>query len=214
MIPARLLLVDDHQIMRDGLRLLLGAHADWKIVGSAFDTDAAWSLIVKTRPDLVIMDLELPGGGGVALTQRVIQAYPEIKVMVLTANAEPSVVRAALGAGARGYLLKTHAAGQLVLALRAVLAGQVYLCPEISTVVVQELQRRTGAQGGVESLSGREKAILTQIADGHTTKEIAFGLGVSAKTVETHRLNLMAKLGVSSVAGLTKQALRAGLTKL
>lgn len=200
--------------MRDGLRLLLAGHKAWKIAGSAFTCEAAWTMVVEQQPDLVLMDLDLPGEGGVALTARIRQAYPEIKVLILTGSPEPHLVRAALGAGANGYLLKTEASALLVEALRAVLAGQTYLCPQVSTVVVREFRQQLVLPSGTGVLSARETEILKRIADGQTTKEIAFALALSAKTIETHRLGLMHKLGVTSVAALTKYAVREGLTTL
>lgn len=211
---ARIVLVDDHQIMRDGLRLLLTGQPGWEIVGSAFNGDAAWKIIVQAQPDLVIMDLDLPGEDGVSLTTRILGAYPKIKILVLTATAEPQIVRAALSAGASGYLLKSNASELLRAAIREVLAGQIYLSPEISTVVVHEFQREIGRSAGRTALSTREIEVLKAIADGQSTKEIAFALEVSVKTVETHRANLMTKLGVASVAGLTKYAVREGITTL
>jgi len=214
MSTAQILLIDDHQIMRDGLRLLLAGQPEWKVVGGAFNAGSAWSMITDAQPDVVIMDLDLPGEGGVALTTRILAAYPQIKVLVLTASAAPETVRAALAAGASGYLLKTDAGELLRLAIRAVIAGQVYLSPEVSTVVVQEFQREIGRSAGAAALSVRETEVLKLIADGETTKEIAYALEISVKTVETHRNNLMTKLGVTSVAGLTKYAVREGLTTL
>lgn len=212
MNAARILLLDDHQIMCDGLRLLLTGDPQWEVIGVAFNAEAAWAQIVGAPPDLVIMDLELPGEGGVSLTARILASYPEIKILVLTADAEPHTVRAALAAGATGYLLKTNAAELLRAAIRMVLTGKVYLCPEASTVVAHEFQK--GFTHPTRALSTREIQILKRIAEGQSTKEIAFALEVSVKTIETHRCNLMTKLGVTSVAGLTKYAVRQGLTTL
>lgn len=212
---ARIVVVDDHQIMREGVRLLLHDEADLKIVGNAFDTEAGWHAVNDLSPDLVIMDLDVPGTGGVELTTRIRSEHPEIKVVVLTAHAEPKIVDAALRAGATGYVLKTNGASELVRAVRAVLSGEVYLCPEASSIVVRELQHRADENSlGSPVLSTREIEVLTQIADGYSTKEIAFALKVSTKTVEAHRANLMKKIGVNSVAQLTKYALREGLTTL
>jgi DNA-binding NarL/FixJ family response regulator len=215
MTPAKILLVDDHQIMRDGLHLLLHDKPEFKIVGDAFDTEAAWLAAKELKPDLVILDLELPGIGGAALAHRLRQNLPEIKVVVLTGHAEPQIVKEVLRAGVHGYVLKMNASSELIAALRAVLAGQVYLCPEISTLVVREYRRQidTSASSG-SNLSTRELDVLKRIAEGQTTKEIAFALSVSTKTVETHRVHLLTKLGVKSVAELTKYAIREGLTTL
>lgn len=214
-MAARILLVDDHQIMREGVRLLLRDQAEFELVGNAFNSDGGWNAVVDLAPDLVIMDLDVPGEGGAALTARIRARYPEIKIVVLTGHAEPKYVEAALRAGADGFVLKNNGAAELLLAMRTVLSGRNYLCAEISTVVVHELQRQVDLRRDAGlALSPREMEVLKQIADGYSTKEIAFTLGVSGKTVETHRTNLMTKLGVNSVAELTKYALREGLTTL
>lgn len=213
MTPAKILLVDDHRIMRDGLRLLLRDKPEFQVVGDACDTEAAWLAASELKPDIVILDLEIPGGGGVALTRRLRQNLPEIKVVVCTGHAEPQYVKDALGAGIQGYVLKMDASAELIAALRAVLAGQEYLSPAVSMVVVREYKRQTGSAEVLgHNLSARELDVLKRIAGGQTTKEIAFALGVSGSTVETHRLHLLAKLQVKSVAELTKYAVREGLT--
>ena len=212
-MSARILLVDDHQMMRDGLRMLLCADPGLEIVGDAADSESAWQAVNSLRPDLVVMDIDMPGAGGIALTRRLREAFPEIKVVILTAHTEEQFVSAALRAGACGYLLKNNAGAELLTAVRAALAGQVFLCPESSTIVVREYQRQLGSTDS-GALSGREIEILKLIADGQNTKEIAFALQVSPKTIETHRINIMAKLGVDSVAKLTKYAVREGLTTL
>jgi DNA-binding NarL/FixJ family response regulator len=215
MTPAKILLVDDHQIMRDGLRLLLRDKPEFTVVGDAFDTEAAWLAVQDLEPDLVILDVEMPGAGGVAFAKRLRQDFPEIKVVILTGHAEPRFVNDALRAGVEGYVLKMNASTELVAALHAVLAGQAYLCPEVSTHVVREYRRQIDTAGHPgRNLSIRELDVLKRIAEGHTTKEIAFAMGVSTKTVETHRLHLMSKLDVKSVAELTKYAVREGLTTL
>jgi len=197
------------------LRLLLRDQPDFELAGTAFDGDAGWSAVVALRPDLVVMDLDIPGGGGAALTARIRAQYPAIKVVVLTGHGEQQHVGAALRAGADGYVLKAGGGAELLHAMRTVLSGKNYLCAEVSTVVVRELQRPVDPQAKTAPvLSAREIEVLKLIADGHSTKEIAFTLGVSGKTVESHRVNLMAKLHLDSVAALTKYALREGLTKL
>lgn len=215
MTPARILLVDDHQIMRDGLRLLLREHARFEVVGDAFETEAAWLAVKELMPDLVILDLEVPGAGGMALALRLQQAYPEIKVVILTGHTEAQFVNEALRAGVQGYVSKMNASVQLLAALDAVLAGHVYLCPEASTLMVREYRRQIDSTGGGSNpLSARELDVLKRIAEGQTTKEIAFALSVSTKTIETHRLHLLSKLKLKSVAELTKYAVREGLTTL
>ncbi|MBI5772029.1 MAG: response regulator transcription factor [Verrucomicrobia bacterium] len=210
----RLFIVDDHQIMLDGLRLLLSQEPELEIVGVALNTSTAWEMIEMVRPDVVLMDLDVPGEGGVALTSRVVAALPATKVVVLTGQMEAPAVNAALEAGARGYVLKIDAAAELQLAIRAVLGGEIYLSPRVATLVAEEVRRRFEVADGSNALSARELEIVRRVAEGQSTKEIAFELKVSTKTVETHRTNAMEKVGEKSVAGLTKFAVREGLTKL
>jgi DNA-binding NarL/FixJ family response regulator len=211
-MACRLLLVDDHHILRDGLRMLLGHEPEFDVVAEASTSDEAWEKVSAFHPDIVVMDLDLPGVGGIALTRRIRETYPDIKVVVLTAHAEEKLVSDALRVGASGYLLKRSAGSDLVTALKAALSGQVFLCPESSTVVVREYQRQQAGREG--QLSSREIEILKRIADGQSTKEIAFALQLSPKTIETHRINMMEKLRLDSVAKLTKYAVREGLTTL
>jgi DNA-binding NarL/FixJ family response regulator len=213
-MPVKILLVDDHQIIRDGLRLLFRDQPDMQVVGDAFNAEAAWQAIAELKPDVVVLDVELPGDDGLTLAERLHTTYPEIKVIMLTAHAEKEYVNQALRIGAAGYLLKLNACAQLLEAVRAVTTGQVYLSPEVSTVLVREYQRQLQTGGRDDGLTARELEILKRLAEGQTTKEIAFALKVSAKTVETHRLNLMAKLGLRNLAELTKYALREGLIRL
>lgn len=207
---VRILLVDDHPLLRAGLRECLGLHsARFAVVGESGDSESAWQEASRLEPDLIVMDLELPGEGGLALTRRIHAALPLSKIMILTAHDDGRKINSALEAGAVGYVLKSCSSEELITAIEAVLVGQIYLSPAASTVIVRDYQRQL--QGGSELLSPRELEMLKQIANGQTTKEIAFALKISPKTVETHRLNLMAKLQISTVAGLTKYAIREGL---
>jgi len=211
--PAKILLVDDHQILREGLRLVLQAEPGFEVVGEAGDTDTAWEAVNRLKPDFVILDLDLPGVGGAAFAVRLREQRPAIKIVIFTGRADPQFVDRTLSCGVQGYVLKTGAASQLVAALHAGLAGQTYLSPEISTLVVNRYRQKieTSDSAG-RVLSARQLEVLKLIAEGQTTKEIAFALGLSTKTIESHRLQLLEKLGVTSVAQLTKYALREGLT--
>lgn len=215
-MPSRIFIVDDHQIVRDGLRLIIGAIPDYEIIGDAPSGQAALEDILRLSPDVVTTDIEMPGIDGIALARQLKARGPHIKVIILSAHAEAHFVRDALQSGVTGYLLKMNAGRELLNALSTVLSGQIYLCPEVSTVVVREYQRHvhTAPSNASGLLSDREREILRHIADGQTTKAIALTLGVSAKTVEAHRLNIMAKLRLNSVAELTKYAIREGITQL
>ncbi len=210
---VKILLVDDHPLLRAGLRECLGCHsARFEIVGESGDSDSAWQAVARLEPNLVGMELELPGEGGLALTRRINTTFPISKIMILTAVGDGRTITSALEAGAAAYVLKNCSGEELITAVEAVLVGQIYLSPAASTVIVRDRQRQH--PGGGELLSPRELETLKQIADGMTTKEIAFAQKVSPKTVETHRLNLMTKLQINTVAGLTKYAIREGLVAL
>lgn len=215
MTPARILLVEDQQIMRGGLRSMLRGIPEFRVVGDVFDTKAAWLAAKRLTPDLVTLDLELPGSGGLALANRLGRRLPKIKVVMFTKHAEARFVNETLRAGVQGYVLKLNGNAQVVAALRAVLAGKVYLSPEISTLVMREYRRRIDStENPLHNLSPREIDVLKRISKGQTSQEIAGALNASARTVENHRARLLTKLGVKSVAELTKYAVREGLTGL
>lgn len=210
---VRILLVDDHPLLRTSVRDYLGrASARFEVIGEAGSADEAWQTVVQHEPDLVIMDVEIPGEDGIALTKRIRAAFPRTQIVILTGHTEAQKINNALEMGASGYVLKSCTSEELVVAVEAVLAGQIYLSPAASTVIVKELQRQRGGRTG--TLTPKEFETLRQIANGLTTKEIAFAMQVSPKTVETHRTNLMSKLKINTVAGLTKYAIRHGFTNL
>lgn len=219
MSPVRLFLVDDHQIMREGLRLVLTREPGFTVVGEAANGEVALAEIEELRPDVAVVDIEMPGLNGVELSFRLRETRPELKVLILSAHAEVSVVQESLRAGVAGFMLKAGAAVELVRAVHAVMAGETFFCPHVSTVLAEEMRRR-GVEGGgggggpLSMLTERETDILRRVADGQATKEIAFALEISSRTIEAHRANLMTKLGIYTAAGLTKYALRHGLTTL
>ncbi len=215
-MPIRVFLVDDHQIVRDGLRLILREQPDMEVVGDACNGKEALDRIFELAPDIVTTDIEMPGVDGISLSRQIKARAPNIRTLILSAHGETHFVGEALQAGVGGYLLKINAGRDLIQAIRTIMTGQVYLSPEISTVVVREYQRHvhspTPSAHGI--LSDREREILKHLADGQTTKEIALSLNLSAKTIEAHRLNIMAKLKLNSIAELTKYAIREGIAQL
>ncbi len=211
----RILLADDHAIVREGLRTLLAAEADMKVVADASEGRTAIRLAQELTPDVIIMDVGMPGLNGIDATRQLSRDAPKCKVLCLSMHKEKRIVSAILRAGAAGYLVKECAAHELVNAIRAVVAGQTYLSPEIAGEVVNEMVHAESATlGGVFGrLSGREREVLQLIAEGCTTKEIAARLNLSEKTVAAHRLNIMQKVQLNSVADLTRYAIREGLVE-
>jgi DNA-binding NarL/FixJ family response regulator len=213
-MTTRILLVDDHRIVREGLRSLIEKEPDLKIIGEAEDGRAAVKLATELKPDIVVMDLTMPEMNGMIATAEILRTNPEIKVLILSMHADRRFVAETLSAGASGYLLKDRAFSEMVKAIQAIQKGEVFLSPEITRLVVQDYKSKLGQETAViaPELSKREREVLQMVAEGCTTKEIATALGVSIKTIESHRQQLMAKLKVDSVAELTKYAIREGLT--
>jgi DNA-binding NarL/FixJ family response regulator len=215
-MSIRVLLADDHGIFREGLRALLDRQIDIEVVAEVDDGRAAVKAASKDLPDVAVMDISMPGMNGVEATRQIKTAASATKVICLSMHAEAPFVTAALEAGASGYLLKEGAFSELVRAIHAVRANQSYLSPAITELVVQGYAaRRTGDKAPASgALTRREREILQLIAEGHCTKAIAGRLCVSVKTVGTHREHLMDKLNIHSIAGLTKYAIRTGVTAL
>ena len=212
--PIRVLLVDDHQILRDGLRLSLRQAPDLEIVGEAGDGLSALRLAAELRPDVVVMDIRLPDADGVELSRQILAVKPETRIVILTGLVEREHLDRALAAGIHRYVLKVDAASQLITAIRRARRNEAYVSPEVAAALVGKYQEFLTASRRNEHsvLSEREEAVLKLIADGRSTKETAGDLGVSIKTVESHRRNIMGKLDLGSVAELTKYAIRKGLT--
>lgn len=209
-------LADDHHIVREGLRHLLEKEKDIKVVGLADNGRIAVKLTGEHKPDVVVMDLTMPEMNGIDATKRIMDNDGTMKVLALSMHSDRRYVVAALAAGAKGYLLKDCAAEELVGALRSVAFGQNYLSPKITGVIITDYLKNVPQEGHFSNspLSSREREVLQLVAEGKNTKEIAFNLDVSVKTVETHRQQIMKKLNLFSVADLTKYALREGLTSL
>ncbi len=212
-MSVRILLADDHRILLDGLAALLAQEPDFEVIGVASDGKEAVDKAHAQKPDVVVMDISMPGLNGVDATRQITAKLPGVKVLCLSAHTEPRFVEAMLEAEASGYLLKDYSHENLVRAIRHVIAGEVYICPRVGYAVVRALRaERPHAVSTLQPLSEREREILQLIAEGYSTKEIAGRLHLSIKTVGTHREHLMEKLDIHSVAGLTKYAIREGLT--
>ncbi len=211
-MSIRVLLADDHTILRQGLAALLNSQGDMEVVAEAADGRAACELTGQLAPDVVIMDLSMPDLNGVEAARRIVDNHPSCRVLMLSMYSDKRFVARALSAGASGYLLKDCVDEELVRAIRAVVEGRTYLSPDIAGAVVGDYVSGNSASGQATDLTPREKEVLQLLAEGHSTKQIATELGISPKTVETHRQRTMDKLDIHSVAELTKYAIREGLT--
>jgi DNA-binding NarL/FixJ family response regulator len=209
-MTIRVLVVDDHAIVRSGLRRVLDAEDDIETVGEAANADRAVFEALETKPDVVLMDVVMPGKSGIDGTPAVLQAVPGAKVLVLSMQDDPHYVREAFEAGASGYVLKEAADTEVVDAVRAVASGERYLHPALGAqLVAAEAEERRKAES--DPLSEREREVLRLLALGHTNQEIALLLFISVRTAETHRAHIMQKLGLSSRAELVRYALDQGL---
>ncbi len=213
MKPIRVLLADDHTLVRAGIRSLLESLADVEVVGESGDGRETLELIVKTMPDVALLDIGMPGLNGLEVARRAARESPRTRIVLLSMYGDRTYVRQALRAGVAGYLLKGAAVAELPLALQAVMRGETYLTPRVSQEVVQDFLRdnRDDEPTPLDGLTKRHREILQLIAEGKSTKEIAHVLEVSIKTVETHRMRLMERLGIHDVPGLVRFAIRAGL---
>lgn len=198
MAAIRVLLADDHAVLRDSLRAFLSLHPDIEVVGEAADGAEAVAQVRSLRPDLLLLDLAMPGIGGLEVLRAVRGETPECQVLVLTQHEAPDYILAALQSGARGYLLKRAGGAEVVQAIRAVARGESFLHTAVAHVVIGSLQGGTGACSLQTDghLSAREREVLALIAEGHTNAEIGRLLGISAKTVDKHRASLMEKLAI------------------
>jgi len=211
MSNIRILLVDDHQLVRVGMRTLLSALPDITVVGDTGDGRSALESIAALEPNIVLMDISMPGLNGLEATVRIAKEFPLSRVIILSMHANEEYVLQALRAGAAGYLVKNAAPEELELAIRAVARGETYLSPTISRHVVEELLGGKRSASPIDVLTPRQREILQLVAEGKTTKQIASALGVSIKTVESHRAQLMERLDIRDVAGLVRFAIRHGV---
>lgn len=211
-----ILLADDHKIVRDGLCALLEREADFTVVAAVQDGRTALEKVTALAPSVAILDIGMPDLNGIEAARRIKAARPQTLVIGLSMHADRRFIAEMLRAGASGYLLKDCAFEELNRAIRAVVGGGTWLSPRIAGTVIEDYinQLAAGAPAPAGTLSDREREVLQLIAEGMTTKQIALKLGVSTKTIETHRQNIMNKLDLHSVAELTKYAIREGITEI
>jgi len=214
----RVVLADDHRIVCEALKESLEKEPGVQVVGVAGDGHEAVRMTRHLRPDVVVLDVTMPGLGGIEATRQIRELHLQTRILALSMHSDRRYVTGMLTAGASGYLVKDCALEELALALRTVMDGEIYLSPRIAGAVVEGLRRAVApapdSAGHDTTLTAREREVLQLVAEGHKVRDIAARLHVSVKTVETHRRQIMTKLGIESVAGLTKYAIREGLTSL
>jgi len=212
-MPLRILLVDDHEVVRRGLTALLQARPDWEICGEASNgREAVWKT-QKLNPDIVILDIGMPDLNGLEATRQIAKAKPDTRVLILTLHDSDTLVQEVLNAGARGFLLKSDAARDLVTAVEALKNNKTYFTPKVASMVLEGYLRK---KNGVDTqdpaprarLTPREREIVQLLAEGKSSREVADALGLSVKTAETHRANIMRKLNLHSVSDLVMYAVR------
>jgi DNA-binding NarL/FixJ family response regulator len=213
-MAIRVLLVDDHPLLRDALRCLIGAQPDMEVVGEAADAASAFEAASALEPDVIIMDIELPGENGIEVSRRVLAARPDTRIVILSAFPDATYVIDSVRAGVSGYLLKGNASSEVVRAIRAVMEGHTFMCPEATSTLVSVYRDSVGPDQAASRpvLSQREREVLLLVAEGLRTREIAARLDIGTKTVDTYRARLMAKLKCSSTTELVRYAIREGLT--
>jgi len=212
---VKILLADDHKLLREGVRSLLEKQDEFEIVGEAEDGRETVKLAINLAPDVIIMDITMPNLNGIDATAQLKKEIPDSKVVALSMHKDKNFIEEMLRAGASGYLLKENSSKELIEAINTVLANKTYLSSEINDIVVKDFVDHLAAKKELspsKSLTLREREILQLIAEGNNTKKIASILNISTKTVETHRLHITQKLKIYTVAGLTRFAIREGLT--
>ena len=213
MPPVRILIVDDHALLRAGLRSLLQGIPWVEVVGEASDGREALELVASLHPDLLLMDIAMPNMNGLMATERICSGFPDVRVIILSMHSAEEFVGQAVRAGAAGYLLKNAESMELELAIKVVAGGGSYLTPAVSQQVMSSYMQLVGGALPlpVKSVTPRQKEILQLIAEGNSTKQIAQSLKISVKTVETHRTQLMERLDIHDIPGLVRYAMRTGL---
>jgi DNA-binding NarL/FixJ family response regulator len=217
----RILIADDHEVARRGIRALLESHPGWEVCGEAKDGREAVELASRTNPDLVLLDIGMPNLNGLEAARQILAESPDIAILILTMHDSDQVVREVLRAGARGFLLKSDAGRDLVAAVEALQLQRTFFTTRVSQMVLDGFLDRdprpendTNDDEGSDVLTGREREVIQLLAEGKTSKEVAVTLNLSVKTAETHRTNLMRKLGLHSVADLTRYAVRNGIVQV
>jgi len=214
MSKVRILLADDHTILREGIKVLLNRENDMEIVAEAEDGAQALEKVRAVKPDVVVMDISMPKIGGLEVTREITETFPDVKVVILTMHDNEEYLVQALKSGAKGYVLKEAAATDLAEAIRAVVRGDAYLYPTVARKLVDDYVNRVRTiKTASDSLTPREREVLKLVAEGHTNKEIADYLGISVKTVENHRANLMRKLDLHDRTELARYAIKIGLVE-
>jgi len=212
--PIRVLLADDHPVVRRGLRACLARHPQLLIVGEAADGQEAVAKTRELSPDIVLMDVDMPLMNGLTATDILRKEHPRVRVLILSMHSQSDYVLRILQSGARGYVLKSASPDELAKAIETVYAGESYFSPDVARVALNQFVRGPGEGPQVSHISNREREVLVAIAEGLSNKEIACRLNVGVRTVETHRERIMRKLNIHSVAGLTKFAIAKGLVLL
>ena len=215
-MAINIFLADDHAIVRDGLRSLFDGHGEYHVVGEAADGRTAVDRVCALEPDVLIIDIGMPELNGIDATRKIVAALPRIIVIALSMHADLDFVVEMLSAGARGYLLKESAFDELHTAIQVAMQGQHYLSRQIDTVVIKEFARNYKQRDNspIAVLAPREREVLQLLAEGYSNKEVSSRLGITVRSVETYRAQIMNKLDLHSMAALTKYAVRAGLTSL
>jgi DNA-binding NarL/FixJ family response regulator len=211
-VPFRILVADDHEVVRRGLCGLLRAQGDWDVCGEASNGREAVEKALQLKPEVVILDVGMPTLNGLEATRQILKANPHIKILILTLHDSDQVVQEVLNAGARGFLLKSDAARDLVAAVEALRRDKIYFTPKVASMVLNGYLRRDNVPSqenhGRSRLTPREREIVQLLAEGKSSKEVAVALGLSVKTAETHRSNIMRKLELHSVSDLVLYAVR------
>jgi len=215
-VKHRILIADDHRIVRQGLRSLVEQENDLKVVGMAANGRQALQMSRRLIPDVIIMDISMPDLNGIDATSQIVKEVPGVKVIALSMHSEKQLIDGMLRAGAAGYLLKESAFEELIKAIRIVCAGKKYLSPDVTDIVLRDYLNPSidNDHPLTPDLTLREREVLQLIVEGCATKEVANRLNISIKTVESHRSRIMYKLGLHTVAELTKYAVRHGITSL